>query len=110
MVAAMKDVAKEWDYDRVSKSNSSQGHGEEIQKAKRSIVMSTGAEPGLNRPAIEQLTSHKILGGSHCALPKTYLQATFSQAERNLRRLGKEATAESQKFVEVRGAGSTSAR
>jgi hypothetical protein len=70
MVAAMKDVAKEWDYDRVSKSNSSQGHGEEIQKAKRSIVMSTGAKPGLNLLAIELLTSHKILGGTHCALPK----------------------------------------
>ena len=110
MVAAMKDAAKDWDYDRVSKSNSSQGHGEEIQKAKRSIVMSTGAKPGLNRLAIEQLTSHKILGGTHCALPKTYLQTTFSQAERHLRRLGKEAMAESQKFVEVRGAGSTSAR
>ena len=65
MVAAVKDAAKDWDYDRVSKSNSSQGHGEEIQKAKRSIVM---------------------------------------------RRLGKEATAESQEFVEIRGAGSTSAR
>jgi len=62
MVAAVKDAAKDWDNDRVSKSNSGQGHGEEIQKAKRSIVMSTGATPGLNLLAIEQLTSHKNPG------------------------------------------------
>ena len=62
MVAAVKDAAKDWDYDRVSKSNSSQGHGEEIQKAKRSIVMSTGAKPGLNLLAVEKLTSHKNPG------------------------------------------------
>jgi hypothetical protein len=62
MVAAVKDAAKDWDYDRVSKSNSSQGHGEEIQKAKRSIVMSTGTKPGLNLLAIEQVTSHKNPG------------------------------------------------
>ena len=59
MVAAVKDAAKDCDYDRVSKSNSSQGHGEKIQKAKRSIVMSTGAKPGLNLLAIEELTSRK---------------------------------------------------
>jgi hypothetical protein len=69
MVAAVKDAAKDWDYDS-SKSNSSQGHGEEIQKTKRSIVMSTGAKPGLNLLAIEQLTSRKFWARLTATLPK----------------------------------------